>query len=135
MNRLPGILVSVETEGSIALLRAEVGPCTCTAMLVGAADEVRAWQPGIRVTLLFKETEVSLAKNLTGQISLRNRLPARIVEITRGKLLTNVVLEFAGHRIESVITTRAAIALELATGDTIEALVKSNEMTMAPDAS
>ena len=30
---------------------------------------------GNQVTLLFKETEIALAKDLGGQISLRNRMP------------------------------------------------------------
>lgn len=135
MNRLPGTLVSIDTEGSIALLQADVAGTILTAMLVGATDQARDWRVGTAVTLLFKETEVALAKNLAGRISLRNRMPCRIAELTHGKLLTCVALDFAGHRIESVITTRAAAALELTVGDAVEAMVKSNEMTMVAHAS
>lgn len=135
MNRLPATIVAVETHGSIALVEAAVGEHHFTAALIGAADETAAWSAGLPVTLLFKETEVSLAKNLSGLLSMRNRIPATVTAIEYGKLLTRVTLDFAGHAIASVITTRASHALALAPGDTVEGLVKSNELTvMAEDA-
>ncbi|MEN3294260.1 MAG: molybdate transport system regulatory protein, partial [Burkholderiales bacterium] len=50
--------------------------------------------------------------------------------IERGQLLTKVTLDTDGHIIESIITTRSSHALALAVGDTVEGLVKSNEMTL-----
>ncbi|TFW10103.1 hypothetical protein E4K72_02695 [Oxalobacteraceae bacterium OM1] len=134
MNRLPAMLTAIETEGSIALLQAAIGERRFTAMLVGVGDALQGWEAGQPVTLLFKETEVSLAKDLRGLISMRNRMPCRIVDIDKGRLLTRTVLDFDGRRIESIITTRAADALALAPGDAVEALVKANEMTVIRDA-
>jgi len=85
------------------------------------------------VALLFKETEVSLAKNLSGLISMRNRMPCTVTGIDRGKLLTKVSLDFNGHAITSVITTRSSHALSLAVGESVEGLVKANEMTIIPE--
>ncbi|MGH8808827.1 MAG: TOBE domain-containing protein [Noviherbaspirillum sp.] len=133
MNRLPGHIASVETHGSMALVDAAVGAHRLTAMLIGAGAEVAAWRAGMPVTLLFKEAEVSLAKNLSGLISMRNRLPAAVTAIERGKLLTKVMLDFDGHVIASIITTRSSNALSLAVGDMVEALVKANEMSVLPE--
>lgn len=133
MNRLPGQITRVEAVGSIALVEVAVGERRFTATLIGAGDEVASWPGGMPVTLLFKETEVSLAKNLSGLISMRNRIPATVAAIERGRLLTSVTLDADGHRIESIITTRSSHALELAVGDTVEGLVKSNEMTLIPE--
>lgn len=133
MNRLPGTISAVDVQGSIALVDVTVGTLCFTAMLIGAGEEAAGWQPGSKVALLFKETEVSLAKQLSGLISLRNRIPATVVQIERGRLLTRVVLDFDGHRIESVITTRSSHALQLAIGDAVEGLVKANEMTVLPE--
>jgi molybdopterin-binding protein len=66
-------------------------------------------------------------------ISLRNRIPARVVTVERGRLLTRIALDAGGHVIESVITTRSSHLLELAAGDTVEALVKANEMSVMPE--
>lgn len=131
MNRLPALIHAVDCEGSIVLVEAEVNKRRYTAVLVGAGFEAKAWQTGTAVTLLFKETEVSLAKNLAGQLSMRNRFPSVVTQIERGRLLTKVTLVFEGQILNSIITTRAADALALAEGDQVEGLVKANEMTIA----
>lgn len=132
MNRLPGRISKVEAVGSIALVEVAVGPHRFTATLIGAGDEVTTWPHGMPVTLLFKETEVSLAKNLSGLISMRNRIPAKVAAIEHGQLLTKITLDADGHRIESVITTKSSHALGLTVGDAVEGLVKANEMTLMP---
>lgn len=134
MNRLPASITAIEVHGSIALVEAAVGEHRFTAALIGAGDEVNTWANGMPVTLLFKETEVSLAKNLSGLLSMRNRLPCKVTAIERGKLLTRVTLEFSDYTIESIITTHSSHALDLAPGDSVEGLVKSNEMTVLPEA-
>ena len=133
MNRLPATITVVEAHGSIALVEAAVGEQRFTATLIGAGDEVAAWHAGMAATLLFKETEVSLAKNLSGLISMRNRIPATITAIEHGKLLTKVTLAYGSHAIASIITTRSSYALNLAVGDAVEGLVKANEMTIVPE--
>ncbi|WP_019140024.1 TOBE domain-containing protein [Noviherbaspirillum massiliense] len=133
MNRLPGQIVRIETAGSIALVDVAAGRHHFTATLVGGIDEAASWLPGMPVTLLFKETEVSLAKNLSGLISMRNRLPGVITAIERGQLLTKVTLDVDGHAITSIITTRSSHALALAVGDEAEGLVKANEMSLLPE--
>jgi molybdate transport system regulatory protein len=133
MNRLPGEIAQVETHGSIALVDVTVGEWRFTATLVGASDEVATWPAGMPVTLLFKETEVALAKNLSGLISMRNRLPATVTAIERGQLLTKVTLAVGGDTVVSIVTTRSSHALALAVGDAVEGLVKANEMTVMPE--
>lgn len=134
MNRLPATIRAVDVHGSIALVETEIGPHRFTATLVGASMEAATWRPGMPVTLLFKETEVSLAKNLSGLISMRNRFMSVITGLERGRLLTRVNLDFEGHALASIITTRSADALALAAGDEVEGLVKANEMTVLPEA-
>lgn len=133
MNRLPGILCAIESHGSVALIDVLVGTLHFTSTLIGAGEEVARWRIGAPVVLVFPEAEVSLAKNLSGLLSMRNRIPAVITAIERGSLLARVTLAFGEHRIESVITTRSSHALALQVGDAVEGLVKSNEMTVLPE--
>lgn len=130
MNSLSGCISEIDVHGSIALVDVTVGEHRFTATLIGAGEEVAGWLPGMPVTLLFKETEVVLARNLSGLISMRNRIPCTVTAIERGKLLARVTLDFEGRKLESVITTRSSHALGLAVGDVVEGLVKANEMTL-----
>lgn len=131
MNKLPGKITSIETEGSIALIEVAVGELRLSASLLGAAEELLAWELDQEVDLIFNEMEVAIAKNLSGQISLRNRLQGKIVGLEIGKVLARVVfLVEHAHLISAVITSRSALKLELRLGDEIEGLVKSNEMNL-----
>lgn len=130
MNKLRGTIVTVESAGQVRLVDVHVDGITFSAILLEAGERL---QPGQNVTLAFKETEVSLAKNLSGLISLRNRMAARIHAIDKGKLLTQVTLDYRGAQVISVITTRSAERLTLQIGDEVEALVKANEMTILHD--
>ena len=83
-----------------------------------------------QVTLLFKETEVSIGKNLSGLISLRNRFKAKVIHIEKSDLLSKIFLKYKGKDIVSIISTRSVNKLELMQGDEVEWLVKTNEVSL-----
>lgn len=134
MNRLPGTIAGIETSGSIALVDVDALGQRLTATLLGATADAAAWTPGMPVALLFAETEVALAKNLSGLISMRNRINATVVSVERGSILAKVVLDVGGSRVVSIITSRSSTKLDLKPGDRVEALVKANEMSVLPAA-
>ena len=101
--------------------------------MLGDGEAVANWRVGDAVALLFKETEVAIAKNLSGMISLRNRLKGVVTGVERGQVLCKVIFEVDSRSISSIITTRSCKLLQLAVGDEIEGLVKANEMTVVSD--
>ncbi|HYD81690.1 MAG TPA: TOBE domain-containing protein [Paucimonas sp.] len=129
MNRFPGTIVAIEAAGGVALVDVAVGARRYTATLIDAGG-APSWRVGMAVALLFQETEVSLAKNLSGMISMRNRMVGTVTAVERGRLLSKVTLDVDGHAVDAVITTRSCDALQLALGDAVEGLVKANEMTL-----
>lgn len=130
MNRLKGIIIAIESNSHMALVDVAVGDEVFSATLLETPATASYLQVGQAVTLLFKETEVSLARNLTGLISLRNRFPVAITDIERGTILSAIRLGFQGNPLTSVVTTRAVDRLQLAVGDVVEALVKANEIAL-----
>jgi molybdopterin-binding protein len=93
-------------------------------------DEAPYLRVGNVVDVLFKETEVSLAKGLTGLISLRNRVMATVTFVRSGVILSEVVMDYRGQPMSSIITTGSVQRLNIKVGDEIEALVKANEVTL-----
>lgn len=130
MNKLRGRVDKVESNGQISLVDIDVLGTVCTATLLEAPASAPYMQVGVEVAVMFKETEVSLAKNLSGMVSLRNRFPVTVTAIHQGELISAVDLVFAGVAIQSVITTRAVKTLALSVGDRLEAMVKANEMML-----
>ncbi len=135
MNRLPGTIAAIETSGHLSLVDVVAAPGAFTALLLETPDSAPHLKVGNRVAVLFKETEVALAKDLQGLLSLRNRIPGRVRHIRHGDILCEVVLDCSGVTVTSIITSRAARRLELQVGDAVEALVKANEVSLVePDA-
>jgi len=130
MNRLPGVISAIESNAHLSLVDVRVGQDTFTAMLMETPQGAPYLKVGNAVAVLFKETEVSLAKNLSGQISLRNRIKGTVRHIRHGEILSEVVLDCQGVTVTSIITARAVKRLELAKGDEVVALVKANEVAL-----
>lgn len=130
MNRLHGTIIAIESNQHLSLVDVLAGSDTYTAMLLETPHNAPYLKVNQAVAILFKETEVSLAKNLSGQISLRNRIPCIVREIRRGDILCEIQLERNGQILTSIITTRAVNRLALQSGDAVEALVKANEVSL-----
>ncbi len=130
MNKLPGIITNIQQSGAILLVDIKVADCLFSALLIESANQPEWVKIGETIDIVFKETEVSLAKNLSGQISLRNRMQCVVLKIDRGELLSRVFLKFQDYTLSSAITTCSVDSLNLNIGDEVEALVKSNEVSL-----
>ncbi|RUM45044.1 MAG: hypothetical protein DSY46_03970 [Hydrogenimonas sp.] len=98
--------------------------------MLGKPDEHPEVTVGQDIWVLFKESEVAIAKDFSGSISLRNRLEGYIEKIVVGDLLAEVTLKVGDDTIVSIISRRACDAMKLKVGDHVTALIKANEMTL-----
>lgn len=130
MNQLRGRITAIETNGYLALVDVAVGADSFAAILMETPASAPYLAVGREVRVLFKETEVSLAKNLSGLLSLRNRLQGKVFDIRGGAILSEVMLDYQGQCITSIITSRAVERLGLRAGDEVEALIKANEVSL-----
>ena len=130
MNRLRGQISGIETNGHVSLVDVAVNGDTFVAILLESPDSAPYLTVGNEVEVLFKETEVSLAKNLSGMISLRNRIRGKVLHIRRGEILSEVVLDYRGRQVTSIITSRSIARLDIQEGEEVEALIKANEVAL-----
>jgi molybdopterin-binding protein len=130
MNRLLGTITAIESNDHLSLVDVVAGQNTFTAMLMETPQNAPYLKVGNTVAVLFKETEVSLAKNLSGELSLRNIVRGTVRKIRSGDILCEVVLDSRGQMLTSIITTRAIKRLELKESDEVDALVKANEVSL-----
>jgi molybdate transport system regulatory protein len=130
MNKLTGEISKIQQSGAILLVDVNVDGHGFSAMLIESATQPEWLQTGNTIDLVFKETEVSLARNLSGMISMRNRMKCIVQHIDRGELLSKISLQFQKYVVTSAITTRSVDLLDLRIGDEVEALVKANEVSL-----
>lgn len=130
MNRLRGRIIGIQSNDHVSLVDVDVSGDIFTATLLETSEDAEYLRLGNVVDVLFKETEVSLAKGLTGLISLRNRVNTTVTLVRSGIILSEVVLDYRGQPISSIITTGSIKRLDIKPGDEVEALVKANEVTL-----
>ncbi len=63
------------------------------------------------------------------QLSGRNQLAGEIVEIKKGDVVSEIVIQVGENQIAGVITTTSADNMELKVGDRITALIKATEVS------
>jgi molybdate transport system regulatory protein len=130
MNKLRGQIIRIESNDHVSLVDVDVSGDHFTATLLETPEDAPYLRVGNKVDVLFKETEVSLAKGLAGLISLRNRVLTTVKLVRSGVILSEVVLDYRGQTISSIITSGSIRRLDIKPGDEVEALVKANEVTL-----
>ena len=133
MNKLSGKIDSIRSSGNISIVKISVNGRILKSVVIETPATAPFLKKDETVNVIFKETEVSLAKNLSGKISLQNKLDCRVAYIENGELLSKVILDYDGEKLVSIITQAAVEDLELKPGDNVTALIKTNEVIVAQE--
>jgi len=130
VNKLTGKIVLIESTPHMSMVDIDVEGDVFSSIVLETPASAAYLKQGNSVTLLFKETEVSIGKNLSGLISLRNRFKGTIKRIEKSDILAKIILDYKNKEITSIISTRSTQKLGLANGDLVEWLVKTNEVSL-----
>ncbi len=129
MNSLRGKISEVKGDHALSLVRIEVNGITMSSVVLDPPDSPHL-QPGQEVNVLFKETEVVLGLPGDHAISLQNRIPCTVADISAGGLLARVKMQYNEHMIESIVTARAVQQLGIRKGSQVMAMIKTNEVLL-----
>jgi len=125
MNRLSAVVTHIEGEQSLHIISFEYEGIPLKMM---GLDLPRGLHVNAHVTLGVKPSHVAIAKNVNGQLSYSNQLPATIMSIENGKLLSNILLHVKGSDVQSFITASSALRMNLQVGDEVTLLMKASEL-------
>ena len=87
-------------------------------------------QVGKKVKLSVKPTNISIAKNLIGEISLSNQIVATIENLENGQLLSSVSLKVHNTLLESIITVDSLKRMNLQIGEVVTILIKASNLSI-----
>ena len=130
MNTLKGKISNIQSSDMVSMINVDVAGDVFSSIVLEGKKGPLSYKKGEPVHLIFKETEVGLAKELSGLISFRNRFPGKIKKIEKGPVLAKVVLDYKGEDIESIISTKSANDMKLKENELVEWLVKTNEVSL-----
>jgi molybdate transport system regulatory protein len=132
-NVLDATVESVKVGPAMSTVHARLaGGQDVTAAITSDAAADLDLEPGTKVTVLIKSTEVSIAVDPFGRISLRNVLAGTITAVDHGEVMTTTKVEITGGDVlTAAITKESAEELKLAVGMPVAALVKSTDVAIA----
>lgn len=130
MNCLKGHIKEINVEGKLSLVSVDLGTYICSAIVIETPETASYLKIDNPVKLLFKETEVIIAKGEALEISLQNRILGRVQSIESGALLSRLVIASEVGEIVSIITSNAVKQLKLEEGTEVTAMIKTNEVML-----
>lgn len=81
-----------------------------------------------KVKLSIKPTNILIAKNLQGEISISNQLKAKIVKVENGELLSSILLRVEDTILESIITVDSSKNMNLIEDEEVLILIKASDL-------
>lgn len=127
MNRFRATITEIVSEGSLHIVYFDFGGTALQMMSLELAEEIRV---GTEVLLTIKSTYIALAKSFSGEVSYSNLIPAVVVAVRQGRLLSSILLDAGGERLESILTSDAAAGMKLSEGEQVTLLVKASELSI-----
>ncbi len=135
MNVLKGKIESINESEHLSLVKVRIGAIFLTAIVIDTFKTAPYLVKDRDIQVIFKETEVIIGKGRSDEhrVSLQNRLEGKISSIVPGELLSKVILATDVGEVRSIITSNAVKQLDLQIGDSVTAMIKTNEMMLSDD--
>ncbi len=127
MNHISATITDIKQSENLSIVSFEANDQPMKMMALGLSMPVDI---GSKVRLSVKASNIAIAKEFSGNLSISNRLHVSIEKINYGELLCAVFFRFGAHLLESIITRDSADAMDLHINDSIIALIKSSELSI-----
>ncbi len=129
-NQLKGMIVEIEEGAVNGIVTIEI-PCGCKikASITNAAIHDLGLEVGKEAIAIIKASSVMFATDRTPNISARNQLKGKLVEVEEGAVNGIVTIELrCGYKIKGSITNQAIEQLGLEDGGDAVAVFKASEV-------
>lgn len=129
-NQLKGMIVEIEEGAVNGIVTIEI-PCGCKikASITNAAIHDLGLEVGKEAIAIIKASSVTFATERIPNISARNQLKGKLVEVEEGAVNGIVTIELrCGYKIKGSITNQAIEQLGLEDGGDAVAVFKASEV-------
>jgi molybdopterin-binding protein len=127
MSQLVATIKKINSVDNLNIVEFDFDGITLKMMSLDLDKEV---QINKKVKLSVKSSNVIIAKNLFGEISLSNQLVATIQSIENGELLSSVILKVNETTFESLITVDSSKRMNLQVGEKVQILIKASNLSI-----
>ncbi|MBU1044043.1 MAG: TOBE domain-containing protein [Candidatus Omnitrophica bacterium] len=130
MNRLNVKVQSMDACDGLTFFSFSKGTDFLHSIVIDGKEKNMGLKHGDSVILCFKESEVFLAKDFMGNISVCNQLKATVKNIEQGHLFSKIRLDYQGEEIIALIISAALKPMNLKINDSVYCMVKANEIAI-----
>ena len=127
MSQLVATIKKINSVDNLNIVEFDFNGLTLKMMSLDLNDDVKI---GKKVELSVKPSNISIAKNLIGEISLSNQIVATIQSLENGQLLTSVILKINDTLLESIITVDSSKRMNLKIGEVVTILIKASNLSI-----
>ncbi|MCT7631194.1 TOBE domain-containing protein [Aliarcobacter butzleri] len=127
MSKFIATIKKIQSIDNLNIVKFDFCGLTLKMMSLDLNDDVEI---GKKVKLSVKPSNISIAKNLSGEISLSNKIVATIQSLENGQLLTSVILKINDTILESIITVDSSKRMNLQIGEVVTILIKASNLSI-----
>ncbi len=127
MSQLVATIKKINSVDNLNIVEFEFNGLTLKMMSLDLNDDVKI---GKKVELSVKPSNISIAKNLIGEISLSNQIVATIENLENGQLLCSVNIKVHNTILESIITVDSSKRMNLQIGEVVTILIKASNLSI-----
>ena len=127
MSQLIASIIKINTLDGLNIVQFDFLGIPLKMMSLDLSKDI---QVGNKVLLGVKSTNISIAKNLQGEISLSNQIIAKIQNVQNGELLCSITLKKDDILIESIITVDSSKRMDLKENDEVTLLIKASDLSI-----
>ena len=128
MSQLVATIKKINSIDNLNIIEFDFHGLTLKMMSLDLNADV---QVSKKVKLSVKPTNISIAKNLIGEISLSNQIVATIENLENGQLLSSISLKVHNTILESIITVDSSKRMNLQIGESVTILIKASNLSIA----
>ena len=125
LNNIKAIVKQIHHVDGLNIVEFDFNSITLSMMSLELNSNIKV---GTTVILGAKPSHITIAKNYDIEISYSNKLKTKIINIIEGKLLSSVIMICNNTKIESLITKKTQIKMDLKIDDEVVTLIKSSEL-------
>jgi molybdopterin-binding protein len=127
MSQLVATIKKINNIDNLNIVEFDFFGLTLKMMSLDLSNDM---QIGKKVKLLVKPSDISIAKNLNGDMSFSNQLVATIESLENGQLLSSVILKVNDVLFESIITKDSSKRMNLQKDDEVTILIKASNLSI-----
>ncbi|NQY95497.1 MAG: transporter [Campylobacteraceae bacterium] len=125
MNNIKAVVTNIQSSDELNIVEFDFNGTTLSMMALELPSQIKV---GTQVILGAKPSHITIAKDKNIEISYSNKLETKIIDLIQGELLCNIIMCTGETKIESLITKKTMLKMQLKKNDQVITLIKSSEL-------